>query len=49
MNAIVYTFNTSFTAQYAKLLGEKLNLPVYSLDAVKKSLTPALKLSISAG
>ena len=38
MNAIVYTSNTGFTAQYAKLLGEKLNLPVYSLDAAKKEL-----------
>ena len=36
MNAIVYISNTGFTAQYAKLLGDKLNLPVYSLDAAKK-------------
>ncbi|BAL00406.1 hypothetical protein OBV_32070 [Oscillibacter valericigenes Sjm18-20] len=36
MNAIVYTSNTGFTAQYAGLLGENLNLPVYSLDAAKK-------------
>lgn len=38
MNAIVYTSNTGFTAQYAGLLGEKLNLPVYSLDTAKKEL-----------
>lgn len=38
MNAIVYTSNTGFTAQYAGLLGEKLNLPVYSLDTAKKKL-----------
>lgn len=38
MNAIVYTSNTGFTAQYAGLLGEKLNLPVYSLDAAKREL-----------
>ena len=30
-NAIVYTSNTGYTAQYAKLLGEKTGLPVYSL------------------
>ena len=38
MNAIVYTSNTGFTAQYAKFLGGKLNLPVYSLDAAKREL-----------
>ncbi len=38
MNAIVYTSSTGFTAQYAKLLGGKLNLPVYSLDAAKGEL-----------
>lgn len=38
MNAIVYTSNTGFTAQYAKMLGEKLNLPVYSLDEAKGEL-----------
>lgn len=38
MNAIVYTSNTGFTAQYAKMLGEHLDLPVYSLDQAAKSL-----------
>ena len=38
MNAIVYTSNTGFTAQYAGLLGEKLDLPVYTLDAAKREL-----------
>ena len=38
MNAIVYTSNTGFTAQYAGLLGEKLNLPAYSLDTAKREL-----------
>ena len=38
MNAIVYTSNTGFTAQYAGLLGAKRNLPVYSLDAAKREL-----------
>ena len=30
-NAIVYTSNTGYTAQYAALLGKKTALPVYSL------------------
>ena len=30
-DAIVYTSNTGFTAQYAQLLGEKTGLPVYTL------------------
>lgn len=38
MNAIVYTSNTGFTAQYAGLLGGKLNLPAYSLDTAKREL-----------
>ncbi|MBO5270783.1 MAG: hypothetical protein J6B77_08350 [Clostridia bacterium] len=36
MYAIVYTSNTGHTEAYAKLIGEKLGLPVYSLkDALK--------------
>lgn len=31
MDAIVYTSNTGSTAEYARLLGEKSGLPVYSL------------------
>lgn len=38
MDAIVYKTNTGFTEEYAKLLGEKINLPVYSLDVAQKSL-----------
>ena len=38
MNAIVYTSNTGFTAQYAGLLGGKLNLPVYSLETARGEL-----------
>ena len=30
-NAIVYTSNTGYTAQYAGLLGKRTGLPVYSL------------------
>ena len=35
MKAIVYTSNTGHTASYAKLLGEKTGLPVYSLEQAK--------------
>lgn len=32
-NAIVYTSKTGFTRQYAQLLGKKLEIPAYSLEA----------------
>lgn len=36
-NAIIFTSNTGYTGQYAKLLGDKTGLPVYELsDAVKE-------------
>ena len=36
-DAIVYTSNTGYTAEYARLLGDKTGLPVYSLaDASEK-------------
>ena len=38
MKAIVYTSNTGHTAAYAKILGEKTNLPVYSLKEAEKKL-----------
>ena len=44
MNAIVYTSNTGFTAQYAGLLGGKLNLPAYSLDTAKKKLAAGAEI-----
>lgn len=37
-DAIVYTSNTGFTAQYASLLGGKTGLPVYTLDDAEKKL-----------
>ena len=37
-NAIVYTSNTGYTAQYAKLLGKKTGLPVYSLAEAGEKL-----------
>lgn len=36
--AIVYTSNTGFTEQYAKMLGEETGLPVYSLRQSKSAL-----------
>jgi len=36
--AIVYTSNTGYTAEYAKILGEKAGLPVYSLDEAEKNV-----------
>ena len=44
MNAIVYTSNTGFTAQYAGLLGGKLNLPAYSLDTAKRELAAGAEI-----
>lgn len=38
INAIVYTSNTGHTAQYARLLGERTGMPVYSLDEAEKKL-----------
>lgn len=37
-NAIVYTSNTGHTKKYAFLLGEKVGLPVYSLDEATSKL-----------
>lgn len=39
LNAIIYTSNTGYTQQYAKMLGKKTGLPVYSL---KESSTAGL-------
>ena len=37
-NSIVYTSNTGFTAEYARLLGDKTGLPVYSLAEAEQKL-----------
>lgn len=37
-NAIVYTSNTGYTAEYAKMLGRKTGLPVYELAEAEKKL-----------
>ena len=38
MKAIVYTSNTETSQQYAQLLSQKLNIPVYSLKDAKSKL-----------
>lgn len=38
IKAIVYTSNTGYTAEYARLLSEKSGLPAYTLDEAKKNL-----------
>ena len=38
ITAIVYTSNTGNTEKYAKMLSEKIHLPVYSIDQAKKTL-----------
>lgn len=40
MDAIVYTSNSGFTAEYARLLGEKTGLPVVSLAQSGELLAP---------
>ena len=37
-NSIVYTSKTGYTAEYARLLGEKTGLPVYSLAEAEQKL-----------
>ena len=44
MEAIIYTSNTGSTAQYAKLLGQQLNIPVYSADAANKKVMAGTKI-----
>ena len=39
-NAIVFTSNTGYTEQYARLLGQKTGLPVYALDEARERLAP---------
>lgn len=36
--AIVYTSNTGYTAEYAKMLGNKTGLPVYSLEEAQRNV-----------
>ena len=38
MKVIVYTSNTGHTAEYSKILGAKIGLPVYTLKEAKKKI-----------
>ena len=38
MKVIVYTSNTGHTAEYSKMLGAKIGLPVYALNEAAKKL-----------
>ncbi len=38
IDAIVFTSNTGYTEQYAKMLAAKAGLPFYTLESAKKSL-----------
>ena len=38
IKAIVYTSNTGYTAEYAKILGEETGLPYYSLNKTSREL-----------
>ena len=38
MKVIVYTSNTGHTAEYSKMLGAKIGLPVYTLNEAKKKI-----------
>lgn len=44
IRAIVYTSNTGHTEKYAKMLGEKTGLPVYSLEKAEKTIPSAEKI-----
>ncbi|MBR6653996.1 MAG: hypothetical protein IKL27_04585 [Oscillospiraceae bacterium] len=44
MKAIVYTSNTGHTEKYARMLGEKIGLPVYSLEKAQKTMPSAQKI-----
>ena len=44
IRAIVYTSNTGHTEKYARMLGEKIGLPVYSLEKAQKTIPSAEKI-----
>ncbi len=43
-DAIVYTSNTGFTAEYARMLGDKTGLPVYTLADAEKNLAQGSRI-----
>lgn len=44
MKAIVYISNAGHTAEYAKILGEKTGLPVYTLNEAAKQISPKTEI-----
>lgn len=44
LKGIVYTSNTGYTEQYAKMLGEKTGLAVYDLSGAAGNLEPGSKI-----
>ena len=44
VNAIVYTSNTGYTVEYARLLGRETGLDVYSLSEAAKKLSPRAEI-----
>lgn len=44
IKAIVYVSNTGHTERYAKMLGEKIGLPVYELKAAKNELEQGTRI-----
>ena len=43
-DAIVFTSNTGFTSEYARMLGEKTGLPVYPLTDAEKNLAQGSRI-----
>ena len=48
-NSIVYTSNTGYTAEYARLLGEKTGLPVVQLCGIRRKVHPKARCILDAG
>ena len=48
MKAIIYISNTGSTAEYAKLLGKELNLPVHSLQQAKTNVLAGSEITAHA-
>lgn len=44
INAVVYTSNTGHTKEYASLLGQEIDIPVYELKEAKKKLPVSSKI-----
>ena len=44
MKAVLYTSNTGSTAEYAKILGKELNLPVLSLQQAKNKVSAGTEI-----